>query len=192
MEYRPRSGPRYGHNGYGGAHGNGAYGNGGYGNGGYAGGQGNGGYGAGAYSNGTYAGGHGNGVYGYGGGDGMYLPYGRGAAPSYGMGGRPLAAAMPSTSYGLGRGWVADEHLRGAPPPPMILPEAMRAAEAAAHEVVLRLHPTEPAERRRHEIIGYAKRLIGTTFGCEVRPRETLARLFRSVSVSRAASSSSS
>jgi hypothetical protein len=105
--------------------------------------------------------------------------------------GRPLAAAMPSTSYGLGRGWGSEEYLRGLPPP-MILPEAMRAAEAAAHEVVLRLHPTEPAERRRHEIIGYAKRLIGTTFGCEVRPRETLARLFRSVSVSRAALSSSS
>ncbi|KAM0822953.1 hypothetical protein ACQ4PT_071194 [Festuca glaucescens] len=155
MEYRPRSGPRYGpNNGYGAAHANGGYGSG----------QGSSGYAAG-YSNGTYAGGLGNGVYGY----GMYLPYGRGAAPSDGMG-RPLAAAMPSTSYGQGRGWVAEEHLRGvgAPPPPMILPEAMRAAEAAAHEVVLRLHPTEPAERRRHEIIDYAKRLVGTTFGCEV------------------------
>ncbi|KAM0851864.1 hypothetical protein ACQ4PT_052146 [Festuca glaucescens] len=162
MEYRPRSGPPYGPNGYGGAQANGGYG----------GGKGSSGY-AGGYTNGTYAGGLGNGVYGYGGGDGMYLPYGRGAAPSYGMGGgvgRPLAAAMPSTSYGQGRSWGAEEeHLRGVgAPPPMILPEAMRAAEAAAHEVVLRLHPTEPAERRRHEIIDYAKRLVGTTFGCEV------------------------
>uniref|UniRef100_A0ACD5WM67 Uncharacterized protein n=1 Tax=Avena sativa TaxID=4498 RepID=A0ACD5WM67_AVESA len=44
----------------------------------------------------------------------------------------------------------------------------MRAAEAAAGEVLVRLHPTEAAERRRQEIICYVKRLIGTTFGCEV------------------------
>jgi hypothetical protein len=157
MEYRPRSGPFYGPHGY----------RGGQGNGGYGGGQGNGGY-AGGYSNGTYTGGRGNGVYPYNGGDGRYPPpYGRGAGPSYGVGrgvGRPLAAAaMPSTSYGQGRRWGAWT------PPRTILPEAMRAAEAAAEEVLVRVHPTEAAERRRQEIIDYAQRLIGSTFGCEVR-----------------------
>ncbi|CAM0907647.1 unnamed protein product [Alopecurus aequalis] len=118
-----------------------AHGNGGYGRGG----RGSGGYAGGGYSNGTYAGGRGTGVYGYGGGGGRYPAYGgRGTVPAYGVG----------ASVGC--------------PAPTILPEALRAAEAAAREVVVRLRPTEAAERRRQEVIDYAKRLIGTTFGCEV------------------------
>ncbi|KAL5197187.1 hypothetical protein ABZP36_000699 [Zizania latifolia] len=46
--------------------------------------------------------------------------------------------------------------------------EAMRAAEEAAHEVVLRLHPTEEAERTRQDVIGYLQRLFGSSLGCEV------------------------
>ncbi|OEL21751.1 hypothetical protein BAE44_0017230 [Dichanthelium oligosanthes] len=44
----------------------------------------------------------------------------------------------------------------------------MCAAEAAAGEVVLRVHPTEEAERRRQDVIDYLKRLIGSSVGCEV------------------------
>ncbi|XP_025802325.1 uncharacterized protein LOC112881714 [Panicum hallii] len=44
----------------------------------------------------------------------------------------------------------------------------MRAAEAAAGEVVLRVHPTQEAERRRQDVIGYLKRLVGSSVGCEV------------------------
>uniref|UniRef100_A0ACD5YAS4 Uncharacterized protein n=1 Tax=Avena sativa TaxID=4498 RepID=A0ACD5YAS4_AVESA len=162
MEYRPRSSrPYYGPNngyGYGGGYGN----SNGHGHGGYADGHWN-GYGYG------YAGGQGSSSgygYGYGGGDdaygSRYVPYGRGAVPSYGAG--------PSSSRGQGLGWGANGYgyAGGQAWAPPILPEAMRAAEAAAGEVLLRLHPTEAAERRRHEIIAYVKRLIGTTFGCEV------------------------
>ncbi|KAG8079314.1 hypothetical protein GUJ93_ZPchr0007g3542 [Zizania palustris] len=46
--------------------------------------------------------------------------------------------------------------------------EAMRAAEEAAREVVLRLQPTEEAERTRQDIVGYLKRLFGSSLGCEV------------------------
>ncbi|KAE8789177.1 hypothetical protein D1007_36663 [Hordeum vulgare] len=116
-----------------------------------------------------------------GGGDGGFQHYG---VPGNGVGvgvghPLPLAAGLPvaTTSYlhphAHGLGWVPDELPRrvmpvAPPPPPPFLPPPLRAAEAAAREVLLRLHPTEEAERRRHKIIDYAKNLIGTTFGCEV------------------------
>lgn len=56
-----------------------------------------------------------------------------------------------------------------APRPAFIRREAIRAAEAAADEVVLRVQPTEEAERTRQGIIGYLKLLFGTALGCEVR-----------------------
>nr|CAB3458983.1 unnamed protein product [Digitaria exilis] len=56
---------------------------------------------------------------------------------------------------------------RRAPPPSAIRRDAVRVAEAAAGEVVLRVHPTVEAERRRQDVIGYLKRLIGSTVGCE-------------------------
>uniref|UniRef100_A0A0E0MLD5 PAP/OAS1 substrate-binding-related domain-containing protein n=1 Tax=Oryza punctata TaxID=4537 RepID=A0A0E0MLD5_ORYPU len=49
-----------------------------------------------------------------------------------------------------------------------IRPEATRAAEAAAREVLLRVAPTEEAERRRQDVVGYLRRLFGTALGCEV------------------------
>ncbi|KAF8656566.1 hypothetical protein HU200_060627 [Digitaria exilis] len=57
---------------------------------------------------------------------------------------------------------------RRAPPPSAIRRDAVRVAEAAAGEVVLRVHPTVEAERRRQDVIGYLERLIGSTVGCEV------------------------
>ncbi|KAG8099096.1 hypothetical protein GUJ93_ZPchr0013g35023 [Zizania palustris] len=54
------------------------------------------------------------------------------------------------------------------PPAATVPAESMRAAEEAAHEVVLRLHPTEEAERTRQDIIGYLQRLFGSSLGCEV------------------------
>jgi hypothetical protein len=66
----------------------------------------------------------------------------------------------------------------------MIRGDAMRAAEAAAGEVVLRVHPTQEAERRRQDVIGYLKRLVGSSVGCEVRvppsPTEPHARALAS------------
>nr|CAB3455329.1 unnamed protein product [Digitaria exilis] len=76
------------------------------------------------------------------------LPWGRGGGSS-----ETLAAAMT----------------RRAPPPSAIRRDAVRVAEAAAGEVVLRVHPTVEAERRRQDVIGYLERLIGSTVGCEVR-----------------------
>ncbi|XP_040385834.1 uncharacterized protein LOC102710836 isoform X3 [Oryza brachyantha] len=55
-----------------------------------------------------------------------------------------------------------------APRPSWIRPEAVRAAEAAAREVLRRVEPTEAAERRRQDVIGYLGRLFGTALGCEV------------------------
>ncbi|KAJ1297232.1 hypothetical protein BS78_01G362000 [Paspalum vaginatum] len=45
---------------------------------------------------------------------------------------------------------------------------AMEAAGAAADEVVRRVRPTEASERRRAEVVDYARRLVGSTLGCEV------------------------
>jgi len=56
----------------------------------------------------------------------------------------------------------------------------VRAAEAAAGEVVLRVHPTQEAERRRQDVISYLRRLIGSSLGCEVRAYPPL----RSLSIS--------
>lgn len=42
-------------------------------------------------------------------------------------------------------------------------------AGAAADEVVRRVRPTEASERRRAEVVDYARRLVGSALGCEVR-----------------------
>jgi hypothetical protein len=42
-------------------------------------------------------------------------------------------------------------------------------AIAAADEVVRRVRPTEASERRRAEVVDYARRLVGAALGCEVR-----------------------
>ncbi|CAN6176660.1 unnamed protein product [Urochloa humidicola] len=88
-------------------------------------------------------------------------------------GGRGLpwgGAAGSSSRTGAGerQETLAAVMTRRAPPPSAIRRDAMRAAEAAAAEVVLRVHPTQEAERRRQDVIGYLKRLIGSSFGCEV------------------------
>jgi hypothetical protein len=57
-----------------------------------------------------------------------------------------------------------------APEPWMVRWDAVRAAEAAAREVALRVHPTQKAERRRQDVVDYLRRLIGSTFGFEVPP----------------------
>uniref|UniRef100_K3ZYD2 Uncharacterized protein n=1 Tax=Setaria italica TaxID=4555 RepID=K3ZYD2_SETIT len=64
----------------------------------------------------------------------------------------------------------------------------MRAAEAAACEVVLRVH--RQAERHRQDVIGYLKR-IGSSVGCEVRapvrlslpPPRNLTQIVRCISL---------
>jgi len=57
---------------------------------------------------------------------------------------------------------------------PALAPEAVpaagtAAAGAAADEVVRRVRPTEASERRRAEVVDYARRLVGSALGCEVR-----------------------
>jgi hypothetical protein len=47
-----------------------------------------------------------------------------------------------------------------------LLPSAERAAKPVDGEVVRRVHPTQEAERRHQDVIGYLRRLLG----CEVRP----------------------
>jgi hypothetical protein len=42
-------------------------------------------------------------------------------------------------------------------------------AGAAADEVVRRVRPTEASERRRADVVDYARRLVGSALGCEVR-----------------------
>ncbi|CAL4939266.1 unnamed protein product [Urochloa decumbens] len=57
---------------------------------------------------------------------------------------------------------------RGAPAPAPA-PEAVPAGgAAAADEVVRRVRPTEASERRRAEVVDYARRLVGSALGCEV------------------------
>ncbi|CAN6206478.1 unnamed protein product [Urochloa humidicola] len=83
--------------------------------------------------------------------------------------GLPRGGAGSSRTTGGGeRETLAAVMARRAPPPPAIRRDAMRAAEAAAAEVVLRVHPTQEAERRRQDVIGYLTRLIGSSVGCEV------------------------
>ncbi|TKV96231.1 hypothetical protein SEVIR_9G416400v4 [Setaria viridis] len=61
---------------------------------------------------------------------------------------------------------------RGAPAPapaPEAVPAGgVAAAGAAADEVVRRVRPTEASERRRAEVVDYARRLVGSALGCEV------------------------
>uniref|UniRef100_A0A0E0D757 PAP/OAS1 substrate-binding-related domain-containing protein n=1 Tax=Oryza meridionalis TaxID=40149 RepID=A0A0E0D757_9ORYZ len=72
------------------------------------------------------------------------------------------------SASGSGRMTLAAVMATRAPRPAFIRREAIRAAEAAADEVVLRVQPTEEAERTRQGIIGYLKLLFGTALGCEV------------------------
>jgi hypothetical protein len=95
-----------------------------------------------------------------GGGRPGLLPWGRGGGGS-----------SRSTAAGGERETRAAVMARRAPAPSAIRRGATLAAEAAAREVVLRVHPTEEAERRRQDVIGYLKRLIGSSVGCEVRSR---------------------
>jgi len=46
---------------------------------------------------------------------------------------------------------------------------AVAVAGAAADEVVRRVRPMEASERRRAEVVDYARRLVGSALGCEVR-----------------------
>ncbi|XP_062215662.1 uncharacterized protein LOC133916147 isoform X2 [Phragmites australis] len=57
---------------------------------------------------------------------------------------------------------------REAPGPAAIPAGAVAAAEKAAAEVVRRVQPTEASERRRAEVVDYARRLVGAALGCEV------------------------
>ncbi|GJN07939.1 hypothetical protein PR202_ga25815 [Eleusine coracana subsp. coracana] len=65
-----------------------------------------------------------------------------------------------------GRGVLATAAGREAPGPAAW---AVAAAEEAAAEVVRRVRPTVASERRRAEVVDYARRLIGSALGCEVR-----------------------
>ncbi|RLN41658.1 uncharacterized protein C2845_PM01G14340 [Panicum miliaceum] len=57
----------------------------------------------------------------------------------------------------------------GREPAPEAVPAAAAAAAgAAADEVVRRVRPTEASERRRAEVVDYARRLVGSALGCEV------------------------
>jgi hypothetical protein len=69
------------------------------------------------------------------------------------------------------RSTLAQATASRAPEPWMIRWDA---AEAAAREVLLRVHPTQEAERRRQDVVGYLKRLIGSAFGFEVRALPSL------------------
>lgn len=57
---------------------------------------------------------------------------------------------------------------RDVPGPAAIPTAAMASAEVAAAEVVRRVQPTEASERRRAEVVDYARRIVGTALGCEV------------------------
>ncbi|KAF0900284.1 hypothetical protein E2562_007069 [Oryza meyeriana var. granulata] len=89
----------------------------------------------------------------------------------------------PSGSAGGGWKTLAAVMATRAPRPASIRPEAMRAAESAALEVLLRVEPTEEAERRRQDVVSYLRRLFGTALGCEVRaPPPLIASVLRPVS----------
>ncbi|KAL6902041.1 hypothetical protein ACP4OV_004917 [Aristida adscensionis] len=49
-----------------------------------------------------------------------------------------------------------------------VTPGVSAAAAEAADEVVRRVQPTEASERRRAEVVDYARRLVGASLGCEV------------------------
>ena len=100
----------------------------------------------------------------YGAGGGWFVPGADGGR------GFPWGTVVVGSSGNGGeRETLAAVMARRAPPPSMIRRDAMRAAEAAAGEVVLRVHPTQEAERRRQDVIDYLKRKIGSSVGCEVR-----------------------
>ncbi|TVU21236.1 hypothetical protein EJB05_30861, partial [Eragrostis curvula] len=77
-----------------------------------------------------------------------------------GVGGSGSGERPPST--------LAQLMASRAPEPWTIRRDAVRAAEAAAREVAVRVHPTREAERHRQDVLGYLKRLLGSTFGFEV------------------------
>jgi hypothetical protein len=100
---------------------------------------------------------------------------GDGWAPPWGRRGGGGAAAAAAAAAGE-RETLAVVMARRAPPPSAIRRDAVRVAEAAAGEVLLRVHPTREAERRRQDVIAYLTRLIGSSLGCEVRARVAPAR----------------
>ncbi|KAF8728607.1 hypothetical protein HU200_017872 [Digitaria exilis] len=55
-----------------------------------------------------------------------------------------------------------------APAPEAVPAGGVAAAGAAADEVVRSVQPTEASERRRAEVVDYARRLVGAALGCEV------------------------
>ncbi|KAL5199140.1 hypothetical protein ABZP36_002652 [Zizania latifolia] len=94
---------------------------------------------------------------------------GRGSGWSGGGGGRWRSrSAWGGSSRGGRRSLLPAMMATRIPRLAAIPAEAMRAAEEAAREVVLRLQPTEEAERTRQDIVGYLKRLFGSSLGCEV------------------------
>lgn len=100
---------------------------------------------------------------------GWFVPgAGDGWAPPWGRRGGGGAAAAAAAAAGE-RETLAVVMARRAPPPSAIRRDAVRVAEAAAGEVLLRVHPTREAERRRQDVIAYLRRLIGSCLGCEVR-----------------------
>jgi hypothetical protein len=114
----------------------------------------------------AYLGGRGQGADG-----GWFVPgAGDGWAPPWGRRGGGGAAAAAAAAAGE-RETLAVVMARRAPPPSAIRRDAVRVAEAAAGEVLLRVHPTREAERRRQDVIAYLTRLIGSSLGCEVRAR---------------------
>jgi hypothetical protein len=69
---------------------------------------------------------------------------------------------------------------RGKLAPAEVAPAAfpsrgLAVAGAAAGEVVRRVRPTEASERRRAEVVDYARRLVGSALGCEVRSSQCAA-----------------
>lgn len=69
---------------------------------------------------------------------------------------------------------------RDVPGPAAIPAAAMASAEVAAAEVVRRVQPTDASERRRAEVVDYARRIVGTALGCEVRAPPFRRTLFSS------------
>uniref|UniRef100_A0A0D9XYH5 PAP/OAS1 substrate-binding-related domain-containing protein n=1 Tax=Leersia perrieri TaxID=77586 RepID=A0A0D9XYH5_9ORYZ len=79
-------------------------------------------------------------------------------------------AGWPPSETGCGgrRKTLAAVMATRAPRPSSIRQEAMRAAEAAARVVVVRVVPTAAAERARQGVVDYLGRLLGSALGCEV------------------------
>ncbi|KAL6896619.1 hypothetical protein ACP4OV_007191 [Aristida adscensionis] len=106
------------------------------------------------------------GNFGGAGGRGVRGNFGGAGRGGGGFGGGSAAGGSGSRS-GAPRKTLAALMASRAPRPSMIRRDAMRAGEAAAREVVLRIHPTDEAERRRQDVIDFLKQLIGSSLGYE-------------------------